>query len=310
MKKSLKKYLMILLLLGAGGMIYLYAHQGYFIGGNENNDPADEQADDIGTSTNDNPWEEMNKLVHAYYNKQGVSYKGSIKLIDDNGSEEKIIEQHTFEYSIVGQNMYYRVGHMEVVSKTGLSLVADNINQFVSVSLQSSAGNKNTKLFDIDKFKEMMEKTKAEAKVTQLGNQKILTIENIDDPQIQGYRIYYDPGTYQVSKMLIGMLRLSPLNEDDEGIDKIPEADNNTKNTQSNLDQTIEDEIETYTYYVEITYGELKILSISEEAFHPESKFITIAKNRIELTPAFSKYELLDNGAAENETKEIREKQE
>jgi len=305
---------MIVLLLGTGTLIYIYAQKGYLFRKvetkTEDKVQEDEPVDDIGILTSDDPWIEIDKLVSAYNNKEGVSYKGSVKLIDDNGDKEKIIEEHKFEYSTIGRNMYYRLGNMEFVSKTDLLLVADHNNKFVSVSEQNGATDKTQKLFDIGEFKKLMEQTKAKAKVTQLGDQKILTIENIADPQIQGYRIYYDPGTYKINKMLIGMVRLSPLSDDDSGIDKIPApSTDKTENDISASGKSVENEIDTYTYYLEIIYDEMKVLALSEKTFHPENKFIIKVENKFQLTPAFGKYQLISNGDIQNSTGEIDEEQ-
>ena len=314
MKKGLIKYILIFLMLGSGAMIYIYAQKGYLFKEpktkNEIKVEEKEPVEDTGIITGDDPWKEMDKLVSAYYNKQGISYKGQVKLIDDNGNKEKIIEEHKFEYSTLGQNMYYQLDNMEFVNKPGLILIADHDNKFISVSNQDRPGIEQQKLFDIGEFKKLMEKTNAKAKVTQLGDQKILTIENIADPQIQGYRIYYNPDSYQVSKMLIGMLRLSPLTDDEGGIEEAPDASTNKINDQeNNSEEPAEDEIETYTYYLEIIYDEMKVLNVSEKTFRPESKFIIKKDNKIELMPAFSKYQFINNGSVQNETEGSEEQE-
>jgi hypothetical protein len=306
MKKRFAKYLLILFVLAAGTMIWLYAQNGYLFRKPEQNTrlPDEEQGEDIGVPTGDDPWKEMDKLVTTYYDKQGISFKGKIKLIDDNAEQEKVIEEHSFEYTVAGENFHYKLGQIEVVNKKDLVLVADHSNKFISVAPVMSAREKPKKFFDITEFKKILEEQKADAKVTQLGEQKILTIENIQDPQIQGYRIYYDPLTYRISKMLIGMVRLSPLSHDEGGIEELPTAideKEETVNTGPNTEETGEEEIETYTYYMEIIYSEMKVMGIKEAAFHPENRFFVRSKNKIELTPAYSSYQLISNGETEKE---------
>jgi len=316
MKKSLIKYLMIVFLIGAGTAICIYAQQNHFFGTDEkkidNKTGEEEQPENIGVLTGDDPWKEIDKLVKAYYNTSGVLYSGDIKLIDDNGDKEKIIEEHKFRYSSLGRNMYYELGNMEFVSKSDLVLVADHNNKFISVSLEDNINEKNKKIFDIGEFKKLMEDSKAEAKVTQLNDQKILTVENIVDPQIQGYRIYYDPSTYQISKMLIGMMRLSPLTDDEEGIDETPaELNKESSNTDADTksEETDESQVETYTYYLEIVYNKTEVLNMTEKTFNPETKFVKITANKIELMPAYSKYHLISNGDVQNETGETTDEQ-
>src|SRR5688572_4650849 len=174
MKKTFIKYLLVLVALGTGTIIFLFAQNGYLFPkpaseiGNQNMEQ--DQVEDIGTPTNDDPWNEMDKLVAAYYNKQGVSFKGLIKLIDDNGENEKVIEEQNFEYSVLGKNLYYRLGNMEFVSKPDIVLVADHTNKFISVSIVTPMNDITKNIFDITEFKKLMEGRKAEAKVTQLGN--------------------------------------------------------------------------------------------------------------------------------------------
>lgn len=294
-------------MLGAGAMVYLYAQKDYFFTapGKDKNDETiaaqEDQPEDIGTLTNDDPWKEIDKLVESYYIKEGVSYKGSVKLIDDNGDKEKIIEQHAFHYSTVGKIMYYQFGNIECITRPGLLLVADNENKLISISEQDINKQGSKKLFDLNEFKKLMEDAKAQAKVTQLGNQKILSIEDITDPQIQGYRIYYDAATYKISKMLIGMMRFSPLNEEEDGIEQAPADIDAAGKTNDVSGESTENEIETYTYYLEIIYDETKLLKVSEKTFDPETKFINKTENKIELKPAFNKYQLILNGEAQTE---------
>jgi hypothetical protein len=314
MKKRFAKYLLVLFVLAAGAMIWLYAQNGYLFRKPEQNTrlPEEEQAEDIGVPTGDDPWKEMDKLVAAYYDKQGISFKGKIKLIDDNPEQEKVMEEHSFEYSVAGENFHYRLGQIEVVNKKDLVLVADHSNKFISVAPVMPAREKPKKFFDITEFRKILDEQKADAKVTQLGEQKILTIENIQDPQVQGYRIYYDPLTYRISKMLIGMLRLSPLSDDEGGIEELPApADEKEEITGAGPDteETGEAEIETYTYYMEIIYSEMKVMGIKEDAFHPENRFIVRNKNKIELTAAYSSYQLISNAEPEKEkTDAVEEK--
>jgi hypothetical protein len=256
----------------------------------------------IEVSTNDDPWKEMDKIIAANNNSQGVSLSGTIKLIDDNGDKEKVLEEQSFEYSFLGVNIYQKIGSMEFISKPDLLLVADHDNKLIAVSNSGTGEDKANNLFDIKGFKKMMEERKASAKVTESGEQKLLTIENIQDPQIQGYRIYYDPETYKINKILIGMLRLSSLSDDESSIEEIPGSpDHKVGNNEEETGSTNDNEIEAYTYYLEIIYSEMKILGIKEDSFHPENKFIIKTKNKIELTTAFSKYHLVNNGVDEND---------
>lgn len=238
----------------------------------------------VGTPTGDDPWKEVSKLVYAYYPKGGIEYKGIIKIIDDNGNEEKVIEEHPFEYTILNADYYYRLAQMEVVKKKDLLMAIDNENKTISIA-RNVVIPKSNKVFDMRAFKKVMEKGKAHALVTSKGDEKILTIDDIDDPDIQGYRIYYSPKTYRIHRMLIGMARLNPLEDENENPKEENEPANNTEK---------EAEITTYYYYLEISFTQVKPLTLQVKDFNPEYKFMQINRDSTALTPAYKDYQLLN----------------
>jgi hypothetical protein len=224
----------------------------------------------------------VDKLVTAYYSNTGISYKGTVKVIDDNQEKEQVIEEHPFEYTILKDNYYYRLAHMELVSKKNYLLAVDNENKTISLAPKASMQKAN-KTFDIRAFKKIMEKGQAQARVTQLGEEKILTIDHITDADIQGYRIYYSPNNHRIHKMLIGMVRLNPLEDDSE---------------EQNDEAAIEDKPDNYYYYLEVLFTQVQSLELNEKNFNPESKFIQVQNGRMALAPAYKEYQLL-NGQEE-----------
>lgn len=246
----------------------------------------------VGTPTGDDPWKEVSKLVNAYYLKSGIEYKGTIKVIDDNGDKEKVIEEQPFEYSILNTDYYYRLAQMEVVNKKNLLMAVDNENKTISIA-KNVVLHKTNKLFDMRAFKKVMEKGKAHALVTRNGDEKILTIDNIGDADIQGYRIYYSPKTYRVHKMLIGMVRLNPI--DDESSDQDEDKENVQSTTADPKKQAGDEaEITSYYYYLEVLFTQVQPLALKEKDFNPENKFIQVQNGGITLTPAFKEYQLLN----------------
>jgi len=165
-------------------------------------------------------------------------------------------------------------------------VAVDHINRTIAVSPQQ-ATEKPNKLFDIQEFKKIMLKQKVNARITQSGEEKILTIDNITDPNIQGYRIYYSPVTYRIHKMLIGMARQNQLEENDDD-------DKPGKKLQGNNDD--DEGVEEYYYYLQVEYNSVQTLSLNTESFNPENKFIKIHDGKIELMPAFSNYQLVGAG--------------
>lgn len=244
----------------------------------------------IGTPTGDDPWKEVTQLVSAYYSKTGMSYKGTINVIDDNEEKEKVIEKHSFEYSILNNNYYYRLAHMELVNKKNYLVAVDHENKTVSLAPGANL-HKANKTFDIRNFKKILEKKQAHATITQLGEEKILTIDNIGDPDIQGYRIYYSPQNYRIHKMLIGMVRLSPL--EDESDDQNTGEEKNNANEQA--DTNNEDGITSYYYYLEVLFTEVQPLELNEKDFNPENKIIQVNNGSVSLTPAFKEYQVLNH---------------
>jgi hypothetical protein len=295
-KKKMIRMLSIILVISSLAFVYTYAQQAH----KKNISTADavppevvDKEEDTGVPTGDDPWEEMNNLVTAYYNDHGVYYKGNIKLIDDNGDKEKILENHPFEYSFFNGDFQYTLDSMEFINQQSYVLAIDYRGKFISFSRgpgTSAAG----KLFDIDAFKKLMVSQKAHAVITQSGNEKMITIDSIQDPQIQGYRIYYDPQTYKIEKMLIGMVRLTPLED--------PGQENYTETTAGKapgqpVNETEEDEdteLTTYSYYVEIHYNEGHSLALQKGQFNPVQKFVKIGGDKIELQPAYGNYELIN----------------
>lgn len=246
------------------------------------------EAADKEVATGEDPWAEIEKVVNAYYHKDGILYEGTMKLIDGSQAEERTIEETKFSYSISGNDFHYRLGAMEVVNKKDLLLAIDHDTKTMLLSLKPTL-KENHQLFDLATFKRLLEERKADAKVSQTNSGKIITIDNIEDPAVQGYRIYYNPATYQIYKMELGMQRYSPVeeltgpageNKSDES-DKIPL--NEDQETEENTD------LGSYTYYLEVSYSRIQPLA-SGTAFRPEEKFIKITRDTIQLTDEFKGY--------------------
>jgi hypothetical protein len=239
--------------------------------------------------SNDDPWKELDRIVNAYYQKQGVNYIGSMKVIDANGDQEKVLEEESFNYKILGNDYQYQIGSIEMISKGNIILTIDHENKTVDI-IHNLNETSNSKVFDLRDFKNQLEEKKASISVSMLGNIKILTVDNIQDPTIQGYRIYYTPDQYQIDKIEIGMVRMSPLDTQTEQIDGTTKATN-----QATTSYADEESIDIYTYYLEINYSDVKPLHLKPEQFHPESKVVQYSNNsHYELTPKFREYTLLN----------------
>lgn len=224
----------------------------------------------IGTPVNDDPSAEMNRIVSAWYSAEGKNCAGVVKVIDDNGEAERVVEEQPFEYQTIGREYYYRIGSLEMISKKNIMLMVDNDNKKITVN--SKPKDQAGKIFDLEAFRKLMLERKANIRVTQLGNEKILTVDSLQDPQVQGYRIHYDAQTGLIHKMLMGMVRLTPLDES----------------------AATGNEVAEYYYYIDVDFKTVKPLAMKAKEFKPEIKFITERKGKWELAPAFGTYQLIN----------------
>jgi hypothetical protein len=247
----------------------------------------DKDTADIGEPTGDDPWKELDNLVKAYYIKDGVFYQGTMKLYDDNGDNEKLLEEKKFEYTYFNNQYSYSLGPLEVVNKKDYAVIVNHDDKIIAVTPKITSKAKNKELLNLSDFKKILQEQNANTKVTRRGNEKVLTIDSIQDPDIQGYRIYYSPETYKINRILIGMVRLSPM-EDEASAGKIQDDSSGTNSPGA-------DEIDGYYYYLEINYSTMKPLSLHAGGFNPENKFVRIDGKKIELTPEFKEYRLYNS---------------
>ena len=245
---------------------------------------------DLGIPVPDDPWLELQRLTKAYTDKGGMKYAGIMKLVDDNGDEEKELETTRFEYQVYGDDFYYAMGDIEVVYKGNRMLLADHVSRTITVTeLQKMVSRKS--VFDFRAFKKLMQASHAKAYVTQRGTEKVLTVDSIADDQIQGYRIYYDPLTYTIHRMVLGMSR--PYTLDDR--DAETETSESTPAEANPVPQ--EQGLEQYDYYLELTYNRAEKMQIREGGFHPEYRFFTSGIGISELTAPYKTFTVTDNSA-------------
>jgi hypothetical protein len=242
---------------------------------------------DIGEPTGDDPWHELDNLVKTYYPKSGISYEGLVKLYDGNGDSDKLLEEKKFEYTYFNDEYSYTFSPLEVINKKNYTVIVNHDEKLIAVAPKHTAKKKHHDFLDLADFRKIMEQQKANITVTKRGEEKILTIDSLQDPDIQGYRIYYSPGTYQINKVLVGMVRLYSLDEesDNEQIKEKPKYKN-----PDNMD-----EVNEYVYYLEINYSVTKPLLLKPGEFNPENKFVRIDGKKIELAPEFKAYELFNS---------------
>ncbi len=232
-----------------------------------------------GVLLQDDPWQEMEKLYAANNYNEGKSIKGTIRMVDVNGPEEKTIEEQEFEFEGFSSKYRYRIANLEVVNTDKINIIADHAGKLLSISPASKKSG-TPQPFDIAVFRKIMVEQEAEASVLALGDQRILAVYRISDPMIQGYRIYYSAKDNRISKILIGGSRLSPLTEEPV----MPGAD---KNAEQGLVQ--------YTYHAVMTYDKVAPLAATLKQFKPEARFVSVNKKKLTLTDAFKNYQLISS---------------
>lgn len=241
----------------------------------------------IGTVTNDDPWKEMEKLVEVYHGgDQQVSYSGKMRLMDDNEDEQKLLEEHLFDYSFFKGQYYYKLGPIECVGKEKFILIANHQDKTIALSAVIPSSKKQKNFLDMEQFRQVMKAGKANAKVTRSGAEKVITVDNLQDPVVQGYQVFYDPASYRINKIIIGMIRFEPLESTTENTSPATGA---SKNEDIDME---ENEVTGYSYMLEIIYEKTDRVTIDADAFHPESKFIRIVGKEIQLADNYKNYQL------------------
>jgi hypothetical protein len=207
-----------------------------------------------------------------------VEYKGSVKLFDANGDKEKLLEQKDFEYTYFDNDYSYSFGPLQVVNKKDFVLIVNHDDKIISVSSKAHRKVKSKNILDLSAFKDMLEQQHANARVTKLGNEKVLTIDSIQDADIQAYQIFYSPEDHKIHKMVIGMIRLNSLDGGNEGQQEIASGSD-----------------EGYSYFMEINYAQARRLLLKDGEFRPETKFVVMEGKKVRLTNEFSKYTLFNS---------------
>ena len=238
----------------------------------------------------EDPWNDLQQIVHALQSRDGITYSGTILLVDETGENRKLIEKSPFTYTVFNDAFYYSLGGVEVISKEHFTLLVDHGSKTIALTKKMHA--EKTAPFNVDAFQKLLDQRESTIRLAQLDTERILTIDHIMDPVIQGYRVYYNPRTYRVRKIEIGMASLSAIsNEKEEHLD-VGSDQINTASDEGG------DAIKTYTYYLEIEYKDISKWQGKKASFLPENEFITGTSHHIHLTNSFKDYTFLN---AENQ---------
>jgi hypothetical protein len=289
----MRKKLIILFAISSVAVLLLAAAvaftQGWFPGKHTNEEAAvtmDGVMDETetGIALDDDPWQEMEKLVNAYYanGKDQVQYSGKMILTDDSDEEGKVLEEQAFDYAFCKGDYYYKIGLYECVGKEKFILMADHQFKNISISEVSPGSGTPEQALDMAGYSKLLQQQNAVVKLVQTASGRVLTIDKIQDASIQGFSIYYDPATYRVQKIVVGMLRFNPVQETTD-----------EENADTNEEEKEEDSLQGYLYKLTISYDRINVIAGSTP-FRPENKFIRIVNDKMELAPEYREYELMN----------------
>jgi hypothetical protein len=289
----MRKKLIILFAISSVAVLLLAAAvaftQGWFPGKHTNEEAAvtmDGVMDETetGIALDDDPWQEMEKLVNAYYanGKDQVQYSGKMILTDDSDEEGKVLEEQAFDYAFCKGDYYYKIGLYECVGKEKFILMADHQFKNISISEVSPGSGTPEQALDMAGYSKLLQQQNAVVKIVQTASGRVLTIDKIQDASIQGFSIYYDPATYRVQKIVVGMLRFNPVQETTD-----------EENADTNEEEKEEDSLQGYLYKLTISYDRINVIAGSTP-FRPENKFIRIVNDKMELAPEYREYELMN----------------
>ncbi|MGV3768135.1 MAG: hypothetical protein ACO1NW_18530 [Chitinophagaceae bacterium] len=230
--------------------------------------PLNDSVEVVGVPVDDDPWLELEKIIQSYYRDKGRHCSGTITAIDDNGEVEKILEKMTFDYSFFKDRYHSVMGNLEMAQCNGVLVAVDHEHQQVNITNVSEAAGASF-LPDLSVFRKLMEQREADLRVTKLGDKKILTIDNIADPSIQGYRIYYDPNSYEVTNMLIGMMRAFSIEEKEDALSP-----------------------GEYCYYLDVVFEKNEIIGMEKSKFLPIERIVRKENGQWMLAPKYKDFQL------------------
>lgn len=294
----------IVLLLGT---ILAITQKGWFTAGKQQEPvKVDQDTVEEGELTNDDPFVEMNNIAMVYTEKKYISLSGDIRLYDEE-NEDKLIEKENFAYTVNGgRNYSCEIGKTSIISDDNLNLFVDHENKLISLSPQQIQGQA-AYLFNIDTLKSIAKKEGATMAVRKLNDEKILVV-NGGTGEVQGYRLYYSPGTFKINRvvMLIATVNNYGAEQEENDGETASGKENETtgdKSETATTDTSLIDGndlgINLYTYRMEITYRST-VMTDPKPDYHPSRQFISVINKRVELAQSFRDYEINGMKAGED----------
>jgi hypothetical protein len=247
-----------------------------------------------GEKTGEDPFKEIEKIIHNYGQKNNLSYTGTIKLYE-NEEDEKSTEEKTTQFKKDGNRVYYSIGPIEYIYEKAQLLMIDHESKIMQITpLEENAQNQQT--LQLQQMKKYMEADSAQAIVTKTEKEKIITILNPLDPAVQQYSIHYNPDTYYVTEVQMVMVRTEEMTGDDyeEAEELLKQREKEKEKNPADTTMVMEElGIKQTVYRVAVFYRDFTttVTWIPEQTI---DEYILRQGSEIEPRDAYKEYELND----------------
>lgn len=234
-----------------------------------------------------NPAEEIDRLAKQYYADSRMSYKGSLKLYDENTDSSILMEEKPFYYASDKSGYYYNIGNVEIINQDDQLLYADHEQKLIAV-VPHAPDKTSPHYFDMDAFRKLVKDGGVEAKVFQSGEGRMLTVGNIKEEGMKGYAIYYDPKTYRIDKIDFDLWMFNQLEYKDDEINNVLQNEQRTSS-----EEPADGTATLYSYRMSVVYAEIR-QGVASSVNERQRKFITGQGKHIQLGEEYKEYELIN----------------
>jgi hypothetical protein len=133
---------------------------------------------------------------------------GEMVLFDVNGDSEKVMERASFVWQYDKTRSYYRIDSVVQVRDGHFFMQVDLTNRVMAISLADSSSNG---AYQISEYLKLLQDLHAEISIRQEEGMTAITIDSLQHPAYQGFKLFVDPTSLEVRKLLLGMNKLSSL---------------------------------------------------------------------------------------------------
>jgi hypothetical protein len=256
-----------------------------------------EEPEDSRKITDDDPWQEMEKVFRQFNEGKNISYSGKIRLQEED--DDKILEEIPYSCEVNEADYHYSIDSVEMIYSHGISINVFHREKLIILGKEKQKIKNWWSFSSIDSVKKYALLDSAEVKVMQDGALKLISVENTGNPDIYAYEIYYDPVTYRLKKLIMFFASLENLLDDGDAISDDTGKDNAQKSAEEE-EPANANGIYFNTYRMELTYDNFSSHE-AEKNFSPESKYIRINKKKVMINEAYKNYRIVVPGAEQTD---------